>query len=123
MNIKTVQHLIMQGKEFVYSAEYGNLENFSIDSEVDRFEILSDDVHNQLTRMFRISAILRGLIRGEQTDVGYVVSVERFKMKPMSAKEWFEVQFGGANHGTSQFKLMDDYAKYYSNIKIGHDRN
>ena len=120
MNIKTVEHLIMQGKGFVYSAEYGNLENISIETEVEEYELITaDDPSRQLTNLFRLSAMLRGLIRGEQTDLGYVISVERFTITPMTARQWFEAQFGKASHGVSQFKVMDDYADYFYNIKVG----
>jgi hypothetical protein len=34
-----------------------------------------------------------------------------------SAREWFESKHGKSSHGVSQFKLMEDYAKYYNKVK------
>lgn len=126
MNTRELTMRIREGMSFDYSLSFGDMEGISLNKE----ELMSEyidrsDSERQLQSILRRASKNFNLddlvISGEEDEIGYKVSINESVVRPMSASEWIELKFGkGRSHGTAQVKMMDDYAEYFHNIKVGN---
>lgn len=123
MNTKVLEQRIKLGESFDYSLSFGDMEGISLNKEELMFRYA--DSESDLLSLLRFASKTLNLddlvISGEQTELGYKLSINESVVRPMSASEWIDIKFGsGRSHGASQIKLMEDYAEYFHNIKVGN---
>ena len=126
MNTRNLVHKIETGESFDYSLSFGDMEGISLNKDelMFRYAESEKDLESFLRFASKTLNLDDLIISGEQTDLGYKLSINESVVRPMSASEWIELKFGaGRSHGTAQVKMMDDYAEYFYNIKVGNHGN
>jgi hypothetical protein len=123
MNTRVLAHRIELGESFDYSLSFGDMEGISLNKDelMFRYAESEKDLESFLRFASKTLNLDDLIISGEQTDLGYKLSINESVVRPMSASEWIDLKFGkGRSHGTAQVKMMDDYAEYFHNIKVGN---
>lgn len=110
------------GESFDYSLAFGDMDGISLNKNEIMFRYA--DSEQDLQSFLRFASKTLNLddliVSGEQTEFGYKLSISESVVRPMSAREWIEIKFGSdVSHGVSQMQMMDDYAEYFHNIKVG----